>query len=322
MTLQQGSSGDLVRQLQTALHDAGFGPDTIDGDFGAATKAAVIAFQESKDLPADGIAGPNTLAALGLNFPESQPAVASDTDLTSTLFVDYYQFDNGRIPDLTAVSADGRYAGAIVKATEGLYYNGGNWFSQQWPSIHDQNGYGDTWLRGCYHFLKFNQDGGAQADFYLKTIEAAGGWDTKGDLWPIVDVELGSEGNPAKNIKRNSNQDASAQQIIDCTTAFAERCASETGRKVMLYGNGAMRDKSINDRMSCDWMWCPRYTPDLPSKIYERAGWSRDQLVLWQYAGDGTGFLAGYPTATPDDKKCDHSCLVLSGGLSQLISSL
>jgi len=30
MTLQQGSQGDLVRQLQTALHDAGFGPDTID----------------------------------------------------------------------------------------------------------------------------------------------------------------------------------------------------------------------------------------------------------------------------------------------------
>src|SRR5260370_746002 len=125
------------------------GPDKIDGDFGAATRAAVIAFQESKDLPADGIAGPNTLAALGLNFPESQPAVASDTGLTSTLFVDYYQFDNGRIPDLTAVSADGRYAGTIVKATEGLYYNGGNWFSQQWPSIHDQNGYRDTWLRGC-----------------------------------------------------------------------------------------------------------------------------------------------------------------------------
>jgi hypothetical protein len=30
----------------------------------------------------------------------------------------------------------------------------------------------------------------------------------------------------------------------------------------------------------------------LPSFIYERAGWSLDQLALWQYAGDGTGFLA------------------------------
>lgn len=319
MTLQQGSKGEVVTQLQTKLQSLGFGPDIIDGDFGPTTKAAVIAFQESASLPADGIAGPNTFKALGLDLPESDPAVAAGTDLTSTLFIDYYPQDPQ--PDLSAVSADGRYAGTIVKATEGLYYNGGSWFAQQWSSIHDQGGYGDTWLRGCYHFLKFNQDGATQADFYLKAVDAAGGWD-KGDLWPIVDVELGAEGDAVKHIKRNSNQDASAQQIIDCTTAFAEHCASETGRKVMLYGNGAMRDKSINDRMGCDWLWCPRYTPTLPANIYERAGWTREQLVFWQYAGDGTGFLSGYPTATPDGKKVDHSCLLLDGGLPSLTSIL
>src|SRR5258708_21349417 len=105
MTLRQGSSGESVRQLQTELQSRGFGPDRIDGDFGEATEAAVIAFQKSENLPADGIAGPNTLSALGLDLHESESsAVASNNDLTSTLFVDYYQFDNGRIPDLTAVS--------------------------------------------------------------------------------------------------------------------------------------------------------------------------------------------------------------------------
>jgi peptidoglycan hydrolase-like protein with peptidoglycan-binding domain len=33
MTLQQGSKGEVVTQLQTKLQSLGFGHDTIDGDF-------------------------------------------------------------------------------------------------------------------------------------------------------------------------------------------------------------------------------------------------------------------------------------------------
>lgn len=229
----------------------------------------------------------------------------------SPLIVDYYEKDPA--PDLSAVSSDARYVGAIIKASEGLYYCGKGWFPDTWASIHDQPGHGETWFRGCYHFLKFNQDGASQADYYLQTVENGGGWD-KGDLWPIVDVELGAD--------TNSNHNATAAQVIDCTKSFADRVRAATGRQVMLYGNGAMRDLSISDRMGCDWMWCPRYTATLPSYIYERAGWSVDQLVLWQYAGDGTGVLTNYPTATPDGKKIDHSTLVLKGGVEQLRSFL
>ena len=229
----------------------------------------------------------------------------------SPLVIDYYEKDPQ--PNLAAVAADSSYAGAIVKASEGLYYRGGNWFTSQWSAISQQNGYGDTWFRGCYHFLKFNQDGEAQANYYLDTVEQAGGFDA-GDLWPIVDVELGAE--------TNSNRKATAAQVIECTTRFAETVKAKTGRQVMLYGNGAMRDLSIADRMGCDWLWCPRYTATLPNFIYERAGWSVDQLAMWQYAGDGTGFLPNYPTATPDGKKIDHSALVLQGGLERLRSLL
>ncbi len=229
----------------------------------------------------------------------------------SPLIVDFYEYDPA--PNLNLLTSDAGYAGAIIKATEGLYYSGKNWFPGQWRAIHDRDGYGDTWFRGCYHFLKFNQDGAAQADYYLQTVEDSGGWD-KGDLWPIVDVELGSDG--------NSNRSATAAQVIECTSAFAGRVASVTGRQVMLYGNGAMRDLSISDRMGCDWLWCPRYTATLPSNIYERAGWSIDQLAMWQYAGDGSGFLTNYPTSTPDGKKIDHSALVLKGGLDRLRSLL
>jgi putative chitinase len=62
--LKQGSSGPDVRDLQQKLKDLGFDPNGVDGNFGPGTKAAVIAFQQSKGLQADGMAGPATLAAL------------------------------------------------------------------------------------------------------------------------------------------------------------------------------------------------------------------------------------------------------------------
>src|SRR5947207_10084097 len=62
--LKQGSSGPDVKDLQQKLKDIGFDPNGVDGSFGPGTKAAVIAFQQSKGLQADGIAGPATMPAL------------------------------------------------------------------------------------------------------------------------------------------------------------------------------------------------------------------------------------------------------------------
>jgi putative chitinase len=53
-----------VQDLQQKLKDLGFDPNGVDGNFGPGTKTAVIAFQQSKGLQADGLAGPATLAAL------------------------------------------------------------------------------------------------------------------------------------------------------------------------------------------------------------------------------------------------------------------
>lgn len=57
-TLRMGDSGSDVERLQRRLGIA------ADGDFGPATKQAVIDFQQARGLTADGIAGPRTLAAL------------------------------------------------------------------------------------------------------------------------------------------------------------------------------------------------------------------------------------------------------------------
>lgn len=60
--------GSDVRMLQTALRAAGFFADSADGIFGKRTAAAVRSFQRAKGLKVDGIAGPDTFAALGLSY--------------------------------------------------------------------------------------------------------------------------------------------------------------------------------------------------------------------------------------------------------------
>ncbi|MFH1608699.1 MAG: peptidoglycan-binding protein [Patescibacteria group bacterium] len=62
-SLKIGSSGNDVKFLQQALQSLGFLPATatIDGAYGSMTEAAVIAYQTSVDLTADGIAGTQTI---------------------------------------------------------------------------------------------------------------------------------------------------------------------------------------------------------------------------------------------------------------------
>lgn len=76
--LKRGSSGGEVKALQKRLLEVGFNPSEIDGEYGGRTEAAVLTFQSSKDLLADGVAGRRTLAAL--NVPEIQ--LGSDKPLS------------------------------------------------------------------------------------------------------------------------------------------------------------------------------------------------------------------------------------------------
>ena len=64
--LRKGDVGENVKALQLLLIGKGFncGACGADGDFGAATEAAVIAFQQKFGLAADGIAGRDTMSVL------------------------------------------------------------------------------------------------------------------------------------------------------------------------------------------------------------------------------------------------------------------
>lgn len=65
--LQKGNSGSAVKALQQSLNQMGASPPIkADGVFGDKTLAALKAFQQTKGLKVDGVAGPITFAALGL----------------------------------------------------------------------------------------------------------------------------------------------------------------------------------------------------------------------------------------------------------------
>lgn len=62
--LRPGDNGASIEALQAALASLGHDPGAVDGIYGAVTKEAVTAFQKSKGLEEDGIAGPKTIAAI------------------------------------------------------------------------------------------------------------------------------------------------------------------------------------------------------------------------------------------------------------------
>lgn len=64
---KQGSSGAVVKQIQTKLKNWGYYSDGIDGIYGSKTVAAVKYFQSKNGLTADGVCGANTLKALGIS---------------------------------------------------------------------------------------------------------------------------------------------------------------------------------------------------------------------------------------------------------------
>jgi peptidoglycan hydrolase-like protein with peptidoglycan-binding domain len=62
--LKLGSTGPDVVALQQRLTALGYNTGSADGNFGTSTQTAVMAFQKAKNIPADGVVGSSTWAAL------------------------------------------------------------------------------------------------------------------------------------------------------------------------------------------------------------------------------------------------------------------
>jgi peptidoglycan hydrolase-like protein with peptidoglycan-binding domain len=71
--IARGDSGNQVRQVQQRLQQLGYFNANATGNFGGLTQEAVIRFQRDAGLSADGIVGPQTLAALDIRVGSWNP---------------------------------------------------------------------------------------------------------------------------------------------------------------------------------------------------------------------------------------------------------
>ena len=98
-----GSRGEEVRKIQTALRDRGYFNSSIDGIYGTITQKAVKRFQKDNGLTVDGIAGKNTLKALGI------------TDANQNSYGDYSSADYELLARIISAESRGEpYIGQVA----------------------------------------------------------------------------------------------------------------------------------------------------------------------------------------------------------------
>ena len=74
---KRGSYGSEVTAIQKKLKNWGYYTGSVDGIYGSRTETAVRYFQRKNGLVVDGIAGKNTLAAMGIQSSSSSTASSS-----------------------------------------------------------------------------------------------------------------------------------------------------------------------------------------------------------------------------------------------------
>lgn len=80
-----GSQGKEVTAIQEALKDRGLFTGNVTGYYGTQTQSAVKRFQKIKGLTADGIAGPQTLSALGITIGSVPAATEANINLLAQI---------------------------------------------------------------------------------------------------------------------------------------------------------------------------------------------------------------------------------------------
>ncbi len=123
--LWQGARGPTVKVLQKKLQSLGFAHGDELGLFGPSTKRAVLAFQKSQKLFADGLAGPQTLTALKL----ATPAVSKNffVKRVPKVFISYSHSDTKWVKRLQVFLAHLEREGLIDRWDDSRIEAGQDW---------------------------------------------------------------------------------------------------------------------------------------------------------------------------------------------------
>ena len=136
-TVQYGSYGDTVRQLQQALNQVGYSLD-VDGSFGTKTRAAVTDYQKKNGLLVDGIAGSQTMGSLlgringvANGYSNSKQVLSGVSDETADAL---HRLEKGYTPSDDVQAAQSEVA-SMQALKPGEYQSG---FEGQLAALYDQ----------------------------------------------------------------------------------------------------------------------------------------------------------------------------------------
>lgn len=171
-----------------------------------------------------------------------------------------YSVDQGSI-DWAAVAASRKVVFAFGKATEGLTYTDANF------RLNHDGAKAAGFPIGAYHFFHFGDDGLAQAEFFLETIDGY-----EGALLPMVDVEQdGADG------------ETDIPSMMRNLGAFIARVdATLRGKRTLIYFDFAFWVYQLGgySGFSGHPAWPAAYNPD---STLDMAGTGWSDWTLWQH---------------------------------------
>lgn len=182
--------------------------------------------------------------------------------------------------DWAKVKASGRDF-AFIKASQGDY-NKQSTFAANWA-----NSQANGVLRSAYHFFDPQNDGVAQAHWFLAELAGAGGM-TATDLPPLLDIECPTSSNQAMaqpNCMGNGTSGwvptaTMQQRIFD----WLDTVEAATGRKAILYSYPSwFGDLQFTDPRLTNY---PLFIASYNSCATVPAPWQ--QAIFWQYSASAT----------------------------------
>lgn len=243
--MREGDFGQEVARMQKVL-----GVDA-DGKFGPKTESALKAYQSSKGLSPDGVAGPHTLTMMGIPV---------------TMGIDVSTW-NGSV-DWEKVASDGAKF-AFVKLTEGRTY-----VSRRRDEINKARAAGLA--VGAYHFGRPDTDAGlhdavAEAHHFLEVYDRQ-----PGDMRPMLDMEKGMKTDDSYNVRW-------ALKFCDIVEAsIGVRPLIYTARfYTQAYFLGA--DKCLLERLGEEDLWWAEYSEQQHKDLDPWKEW-----LVWQWTGSGS----------------------------------